>query len=329
MKSPAPTRSTQESATVDTTRPVCRRCLRRPGVEREGASESASAGRPPPSIVSSGMSANRTAVATAMTASERQHPEVDRDPARRRQGFGDGRRHRSDDEARRHEAHQAARRGQDRRLHEQELRQASAARAERRAHGDLARPRRGPAEDQRRDVGARHQQHEADGREQQQERPLHPPGDLLSQRRGGESDREARVLQLGGIRGVDPSCQDVELRPCFAYRHALLEPADHAVVELAAASLTLPVAERHRYPDAGRLVVPLGAAAGELEARRHDADHRVRPAVERDRLADDRGVASVARLPEAEAQQGDVHAGPVLVGGEVAAHAAAARRAAG
>ena len=92
----------------------------------------------------------------------------------------------------------------------------SASRAQRRPDRDLSLTADRADQQEACDVGARHQQHEADSREQQQERPLHPPGDLLSQRRGGQSDREARALQFGGIGGVDPSCQDVELRPCFA-----------------------------------------------------------------------------------------------------------------
>ena len=121
-------------------------------------------------------------------AGERQHPEVDRDLLRRREGLGNGCGERADDDLRGQEAEQTAGRGQDGRLYEQKLHQTRATRAERSTHGDFTRARRGPAEDERRDVCARHEEHEADSRQQQQQRPLHPPGDLVSKGRRGQTD---------------------------------------------------------------------------------------------------------------------------------------------
>ena len=143
----------------------------------------------------------------------------------------------------------------------------------------------------------------------------------ISSRRGAADRPIAKpaCCSDGWVVGIDPSCQDIELRSGLVDRHAALQPRDHAVIELAAAFLSLSVGERHRHPDAGRLVVRLGTAAGELEASGHDADHRVRPAVERDGLTHDRAVASVTRLPEAPAQHRHVHTGPVLLRAEIAA----------
>ena len=250
---------------------------------------------------------------------ECQHSNIDRELSPGGDRVGHGRGHSADDEPRGHEGDQTAGDGEDRSLREQQLHQASAACAERGSHCDFTRARCGPAEHERRDVGARHEEHEANSPQEQQHRPFHPADDLVPKGRSGQADREARVLQRGGVVGIDPSCQYIELRSGFVDRHAALQPGNHAVIELAATFLSLSVGERHRHPDAGRLVVRLGTAAGELEASGHDADHRVRPAVERDGLTHDRAVASVTRLPEPPAQHRHVHTGPVLLRAEIAA----------
>jgi hypothetical protein len=138
---------------------------------------------------------------------ECQHANIDRELLPGRDCFGYGRGHSADDEPRGHEANQTADDGEDRSLGEQQLQQASAARAERGSDGNFTRARRGPAEHERRDVGARHQEHETHSPQEQQQRPLHPADDLVPQGRSGEADREARVLQLGWVVGIDPSCQ--------------------------------------------------------------------------------------------------------------------------
>ena len=110
--------------------------------------------------------------------------------------------------------------------------------------------------------------------------------------------RPARIVELGA-RLVD--------------RRPHLQSADDAVIELVATRLQLPVGETHGHPGGGRFPVETTAAQGKVETGRHDADHRVRPAIERDRTADDRSVASEPCLPEAVAEHSDVHPRPVFL----------------
>ena len=58
---------------------------------------------------------------------------------------------------------------------------------------------------------------------------------------------------------------------------------------------------------------------GRLEPGPHHADDLVRLAVDRDRAADHGGIAAVAALPEAVAQDDDVRVGPIFLFGEGAA----------
>jgi hypothetical protein len=139
-------------------------------------------------------------------------------------------------------------------------------------------------------------------------------GDVLAQRprRHLQLSRERGALKDRRIVLHDAPHQHSELGLRVGERHAILEPGHHAVIEPAAPLRRLLIGERHRYPHVRRRVVELRPAAREDERRRHDADDRVRLAIERDRLPDRAGASAVAPLPQRPTDQRDVAARPIL-----------------
>ena len=171
-------------------------------------------------------------------------------------------------------------------------------RAERLADGDLLAPRGQASEEERGDVGARDEQHESDCAEQRVERRLE-----RTDQRGHEEPR------LGDGVGVEPRAellavaardrQQLLLR--VRERHAGLQSRDG--LRVACAGLHLRRREAADLEDARREHLHL--TERRAHARRHDADDFPRLAVERDRLADQRGAAAESRLPDLVAQ--DAH----------------------
>ena len=89
------------------------------------------------------------------------------------------------------------------------------------------------------------------------------------------------------------------------------KPAGHAEV---AAVVDARRIDLKRNPEVGR-----GVEFG-VEAARHDADHSVRNAAERNTLSDDRAVAAEAPLPQSIAKNNHMRAvGPILIHGKRAA----------
>ena len=192
------------------------------------------------------------------------------------------------------------------------MKQSSTARAERRADGKLPATRGRSAEYEVRDIGACHEQDESHGPEQEQQRALERTRRFLTEWPSHEGDRGIRVPGWR-VALVDASRQDLELGTRFFDRRARLQPSDNAVNELVASYLQLPVGKRHGDPGGGGCRVESTATQREAERGRHHADNRVRPAIERDRAADDRSVGSKSRLPQTVAEHGHVHARPVLL----------------
>ena len=120
---------------------------------------------------------------------EQKHPRVKPDlvEARQRRRCECDERSRQPD--REHQAEDAADRRQERRFGEQLANQAPAAGAEGAAHRDLALARHGARQHQAGDVGARDQQYEADGGEDDPEQRSRPADDFVGQRRRGAAER--------------------------------------------------------------------------------------------------------------------------------------------
>jgi hypothetical protein len=178
--------------------------------------------------------------------------------------------------------------------------------AERGAHRDLARARGRAHQQQVGDVGAGDQQHEPDRAHEDQQRRLHVADDLVAHRR--QLDRQPRAVGLGVLR-LQPPVHGRQHAARAVQRHPRLEPSDHRQ-ELGATAEGRVGALRHQQ---------VGGARQHQPGRR-DADHRARDAVERDRPADDRRVATEAPLPEGVAEHDDArHAAALLVGREAAA----------
>src|SRR5207302_692483 len=99
---------------------------------------------------------------------------------------------------------------------------ASAGGAERRADGELAAPAYAAREQQVRDVGARDEQHGADGAEQYREREPVLPDDPLLQR---QHANQARRVRLGEF-AREPFADRAELGAGLFGRRAGREPRD-------------------------------------------------------------------------------------------------------
>ena len=169
------------------------------------------------------------------------------------------------------------------------------------AHRDLARPVRRACEQQVGDVRAGDQQHEADRAQQRQEdRPDRPAVEALverhqSRRRCSCWSRDTS-LQLSR----DGQHLGIGLGP----RDARCQPAEHIVSPVAH---DVACHRQERPPQVG--------VGREPHAFRHHADDRVGDLVDLERAADDAGVAAVAVLPDAVADQDHRRcAGGVLAG---------------
>ena len=162
-----------------------------------------------------------------------------------------------------------------------------AARAERHADRNLARPLCRPREQQVGDVGAGDQQHEADRAHQR-------PEDQRNLRAGDAVvvENEIGLDVLVGVGKIvrELVFDDLQLGARLRQRHTGFQPPHH--LELADGALgiaQLRRQRRHRNPEIG--------IERELHVRRHHPDHRGHQTVDLDTAADHLRIAAVAVLP--------------------------------
>src|SRR5689334_18663359 len=74
----------------------------------------------------------------------------------------------------------------------------------------------------------------------------------------------------------------------LGHRHPWLEPRDRRRVPAIASAFVRPCGEGN----------PQVAYVGEVESGRHHADHRPRPTIQWNRLADERGISGESALPQ-------------------------------
>src|SRR6185295_8865046 len=162
--------------------------------------------------------------------------------------------------------------------------------AHRRAHGELTAAAESAGEEEVREVGARDEQHapgRARERDEEQSRPLRH---LVAKRDHAGAD----VLVLFRILLSRLRSDQLQLRARLTDRHARPEPTDR-LEPVVVSILVVLLVEPLRPP-------PQGIRGRKTELSRHDADDRVRLAVERDGSPDD-VLASEFGLPEAIAEE--------------------------
>ena len=176
--------------------------------------------------------------------------------------------------------------------------------ADRDAHGDLPPPRRRARHQQVGQVGARDEEHEDDGSEQDEHGAPH-----VFHERGLERLRLRRRPLVLGVLGDDLLGQAMEVRSGAGRGGLGEEPPDHGQ-EVVVVRVQV-VAGRERHGHDGLCVEP-----EEREPRGQDPDDGVGLGAEHDLSPDDRGVARVAPPPEPIRQEDDAMIAPALVGGQ-------------
>ena len=162
------------------------------------------------------------------------------------------------------------------------------------------------------DVAAGDQQHEADSAKKCVEPSRVVADQLLESRDGGES--ELRIVVWIGL--PEAVRIDLQFRERFGGRRVRLQSA----VDLQVVLIMLRFALRGESDWNPELL----GLCGEVESCRHHANHFVRPAVQRDLLADHRRIRPEAPRPQAVAENDDLFAAwLVLIASE---HAAQRRR---
>jgi hypothetical protein len=165
----------------------------------------------------------------------------------------------------------------------------------RRSHGDFPLPRFCAREEQIRDVGARDEEQESDGAEQQPDGAPHVADDFITQ---GEHDRVElhldRIQSFGGHRSRDV----VQLRCGTLNRGAVTEAAGG--IQPVAAVVAARRVHLQRHPQFRRLGIP--EVGREAEVRRHHPNDLERPAVDVNDAADDTRIGRVAPVPEPESE---------------------------
>ena len=222
---------------------------------------------------------------------KRQHARVEADAGQPRQldrRRGDQRLDRSDGDG---DAEHGPHDREQHALSEKLPNQAAAARADRRADGDLPLPHRRARQQQARDVGAGDDQQKRRRAEQREERRPEDADDL-----GRERNRTRGVVAVGGwIFNPEALRQRAQLVVRSLDGDTRFQPGDR-LHEMGAAAVLGDV-PRDAMPDVGpvRIRKPL----------RHHADDGEQRAVERDRLADNRRVAAETFAPQAMADHRD------------------------
>ncbi len=173
-----------------------------------------------------------------------------------------------------------------------------AAGTQRRTHGRLARASERSGQRQVGEVGAGDQQHASDRAQEEQQALAHATDQVVAQR-----DHEARIgewflrfarRELGHLH-----LDDIQFRARLLEGHAVPQAANALVVVIA------DPADVHAKRDE-RVRRRANEFIGQPELRPQDADDRMAPAIEQDRLADDCRVALESRLPQGVADDGHI-----------------------
>jgi hypothetical protein len=181
------------------------------------------------------------------------------------------------------------------------------ARAHRCAHRELRAARVEPHEHQARDVRARHQQHEARGPQQQQQRPAGVADHPLGQR--CRRDGKPHVARVVGRELGDEARRDGGERRLRAPDRDTGRQPRHATQEVTTPSRDRRWIEPERRDDVGHL--PRRVVVRKPEVRRQHADDLGAGAVQDDLSPDDRRVRAEPAGPQPIADQG--HAPPVTI----------------
>ena len=221
------------------------------------------------------------------------------------------------------EAEDAAAHAEDETLEQRLAEERACAGTEREPDRNFAAAADGADEKKSGQVGAGDEQHDRDGKEEgADERTGLRDGVLMQPVNNGcdlQAGHEGRVVTHrlpGDAIGVLASLFGGDAR---------LEAADHAVAPVGLrAAVELFRAQAHRDPQLA--AVEMAGDERKFEIARHDADHDVRLAVEEDLLAEDARVAVEAALPGGVAENGDLLALRILVGGVDAAQQGAPRQ---
>ena len=178
--------------------------------------------------------------------------------------------------------------------------QAGAAGAQRRPNRHVAMARLGPGEHQAGHVRAGDQQQEPDRREQQDDGRSHLSENLVLQ-----ADGQRTELHVGRVEAVprEAGGEGAEFGGGRIRRGAGRE--FRGGVEPMAAALDGRRVDRQGDPQLGRLRRVLRVVGRQLEAGRHHADDRVRPAVEVDRAPQNARIAAELAMPEPMAENRD------------------------
>ena len=187
-------------------------------------------------------------------------------------------------------------------LHESLAHQPRPAGAERHLDRRLSRTCGRTGQQQVGDVRARHKQDERDERDEQFQSPSNVRGRLHLRERKHLRPPVVVNLRIAGSQTPDRRLQ-------FATRrvggHAPAQPAEYPQIVTRTGAARR--ARIERQPDA--------RIDGESETRRHDADHRPRPAIEPDRPSDDGVIAAEAPPPERIADDSDIGRTRLKIGG--------------
>ena len=217
-------------------------------------------------------------------------PEHARIDARRADVFQPGHGHRRsgdqrlDEHDREHDAERRPDHGQDDALGEELHHEPATARPDRRADGHLALARRRPRQQQARDIRARDEQQEPGGAEQREQRRPEVAFDLVRERNRARPPVAVGRLELG----AQPRRQGPQLRVGLLDADRGFQP-EQRLDEMRAAAVLREIPLQ---------ALPHVRVVGIVEPRRHHAAHRVNDGAERDRLADDGGIAVEPLAPE-------------------------------
>ena len=201
----------------------------------------------------------------------------------------------------------AAERRQHHRLGEQLPDDAAASRAEDDADRQLLLPRLRSREQQVGHVGARDEQHRADGEQQHHQRRPHVAEHLGRRRHQREAELAVVVVRvlLQEARG-----DRVDLGLRLRERRAGPQ-ASERVQPVIAALLRVVRPERQRHPDLRER--PARVVERQPQRRRQDADDGVGLGVELDRASDDRRIRSELRSPQPFGQHHDVRVARLIL----------------
>jgi hypothetical protein len=176
-------------------------------------------------------------------------------------------------------------------LGEEKSRDAEARRPERAAHGHFALAGFRSHQEQVGDVGTRDQQHDADRRQQNPQRPRHAADGGVLECSAGEHQLGFDIAERRRVarkRGGHPRNESSELGAYSVEPDAVAQPRDAGIG---------PQAEPHR-PVEGLGDPRLDGGFRKREPRRHDADDLRRYPVERELAADDPGIRAVPTRPQ-------------------------------